>query len=411
MINWSLLGQQTNPGDAFVAGFERAATRSALSQVMQGSDDPRAWGVLSQFAPEMAMRAQNHRYQQDERQRVANARGALSDYVLGNGTPGPLGVALPSNPAAAGVVAPAPGAPVADPPASTPSALSPGAGVLSGAAPAPQPSALGALAPAPAALQPVAASSAELAPKPGEDPWSRAVRLDPEAALEIQGRQFQNQRQRVQLTQDQFELLRDTNEDTLRLLGGIEQVPEAQRPAAWRAAIGEAQSLYGRIGIDVTDRLPAEYDPVAYDRLMRAALKTRDRFAVMNAENRLDWDIEDDEIDNRRADRGMDSLEQYRRDQIRLGMRGQDLTDARGRRGQDITSSDRRRGQDIGSSDRRRGQDQSSSDRRRGQDMRGRGGRGRAGNRGGGTGQNARYRNPQNGKEVEWNGSAWVEVR
>ena len=383
MVNWNLLAPalQSDPGGNFTAAFERGAARGALAQISNGSDDPRAWAILHQLSPETALRMREHQYQQDERRRVAEGRSALADYVLGDsGAETAPGVGVNALAMLPQAVAPTSANGGAAP--GSPDALAQAPNALIGV-PAITPS---------AANLPGSPGSPVLAPK-GSDAWTRAVRSDPDAALQVQGRRFQNQRQRVQLTQDQFELLRDVNEETLRLLGGIEQVPPEQRQAAWTAAIGEARQLYGRIGVDLTDRLPEQYDPATYDRLMRAAMKTRDQFAIRTQERRLDWDIEDDQIDNARADRGMDSLIGYRRGQLENTRRGQDLTHQRGLRGQDLSSADRRRGQDL-----------SSGDRRRGQDLRGSGSRGRGRGRAGGNSARAVL----NGRAIVVRGNRWV---
>lgn len=118
-------------------------------------------------------------------------------------------------------------------------------------------------------------------------------------------------------------------------------------------------------------------------------------------------------------DRDLETVRQAGRASIEAGrremtMRGQDMTDARGRRGQDIGSTDRRYSVDRGSVDRRYSTDTASGDRRRGQDMgsrdrresatfRGAPARGRSG----GTSA-ARIVNPQTGKAMVLRNGKWV---
>lgn len=303
-IDWSLLNNalaRPNPGLLAQQGFERGAVQGALGMLRRDPNNAGALNALMTFAPEVGVQMEERAFRAGERQRVALGRDMTASYLLG----GDAGAAQPQ---AAGAT-----------PKALLATLPPGFGVTA------------------------------------EQARERAIRADPETFLEADGRNTQNQRQRVQLSQEQFELVRDLNEESLRLLGGIEQVPEEQRQAAWEAAIQEAEALYSRFGLNIRDHVPAQYDAATYARLMRTAMKTRDQFAVMNDEARLDWDITDDEADNARADRGMDSLIGYRQGRLGLMARGQDMTDARVRRGQDMSSRDRRRGQDMRPQGRGRG--------------------------------------------------------
>jgi hypothetical protein len=346
IVNWGIAANalaQPNMGQTFQGGFERGMTQGSLHTLSRDPNDPRALNALFAVAPELAIRMEDRRHRLGERAREAEGRGALADYLLGS---------QPS-PAASTGFGPA-----------QPSMTGTNALLAMGAGPA-----------APAS------------------PWERAVRADPAAALQVQGGQLDNQRRGVQLSQDQFELLRDLNEASLQLLGSVQSAPAEQRQAAYEQAIARAQALYGRFGLDLSAlNLPAQYDEATVDGLLRSAMRTRDQFGVMTAERRLDWDIEDDRTDNARADRGLASLDAYRQGQLGNTRRGQDMTDARVRRGQDMRSSDTRRGQDM-----------RSGDTRRGQNMRGRGG-GRGGNA-------AVIVNPQTGQRMILQGGRWVPVQ
>ena len=393
VIDWNLLApaMRSNPGEQFNASFERGMAQGALGRLRRDPNDRNALNALMMANPALALQMEERAHRMGERDRLATGRDMTAHYLLGGDNLG----------SEAGLTAPAtaalPGRPQPAPSALSGSTGSPtGQGALSGLTPG-APAPLGANANAllggvPPGFGVTAAQARE-----------RAIRADPETFLESEGGNTQNARQRVQLSQEQFELMRDLNEQTLQLLGGIGQVPEGQRQAAWEAALQRAEGLYSRFGMNVREHVPAQYDPATYDQLMRSAMKTRDQFAVMSQEDRLEWDIEDDRIDNTRADRGLESLDRHRQGQRSLTARGQDLTHSRGLRGQDIASGDRRRGQDLSDTRGRRGQDMTDARGRRGQDMRGagRGGRGR-----GGAGNNARAM--LNGRPIVVRGNRWV---
>jgi hypothetical protein len=246
---------------------------------------------------------------------------------------------------------------------------------------------------------------------PREVAFERLARTDPESALKVR-QEF------ADLDDQSLKNLNALNESGLRILSGVYD----QR--SYEDAKLRARSLYERFGEDPQglDGLPADYSPETINAMRMEMMSAKDQLGTLRAERKLEWDIEDDEIDNQRADRALEDLSGYRSQQIGLGreriattQRGQDLTDERGRRGQDLSSGDRRRGQDLSDERGRRGQDLANARRLRGQDMTdkrtresaGFSGRGRRGGASAGA-PVARIRNPQTGQVMVLRGGKWV---
>lgn len=220
------------------------------------------------------------------------------------------------------------------------------------------------------------------APSPGAaaaqpSAFRRAAMADPEKAISAQT-------DLAKMSNEQLKAFMDLNTAAFQMLGGVRD------QATYEAGLARIQQMFGQFGLDLSGlNLPAEYSPEVVRELQMVAMNTKDQLGALRAERRLDWDIEDDQIDNTRADRNTDSMISTRQGQLANTRRGQDLTDARTRRGQDVASRDRRRGQDM-----------SSRDRRDSASFQGRGGRGR--------GNAARIVNPQTGEAMVLQNGQWV---
>lgn len=377
-INWALLGQPVDVAGSVQRGFER--------------------GLAFRQAQE------DRQYMLDERDRLRQAREARSAFMLsggGNalaqsafgGVPGAGGPTQPNALTSALRGLPAPGGPPALP---APNALMTD---LMGATPgstswAPPP---------PAAPQaPPSDSSAR------DEAFARFVKLDPEGAATMQREDVRTNFQRLQ----NFERM---NNMGMQLLAGVSD------QASYDRARQQARALYTRYGEDPSaiDQLPAQWTPELSEQLRLQGMSTQRQLTGLLQQTRLHWDIQDDEIDNDRADDALEDISLDRRERRGLTRRGQDLTDSRGRRGQDIASTDRRRGQDLTDARGRRGQDLTDTRGRRGQDLtdsRGRRGqdlrgtgRGGAGRTGGGNG--AIIVNPQTGQRMQLRDGRWVPVQ
>ena len=326
-----------------------------------------------------------------EREREREARSAMSEWLLSQGGPRTnalMGVPPPG----AAAQAPAPG---------QPGALNdlmavPGAQTST----MPQPSALGALT-AQAGGAPTAPGSPRMPAQPMATPqraasqstmpsgpeWERYVRADPSGAMK-------SLLEKQNLTKAQNEALFTQMDMLSRLARGAVDQP------SYEAAIQRAQGM----GID-TSSLPAKFDPAAVNAVELQAMSAKEYLTEQRNDRRVDWDVQDDEADNERADRDVNDRIDDRSERRTLTRRGQDLSDSRARRGQDIADERGRRGQDLANDRGRRGQDLTDTRGRRGQDM---GGRKPA--RGAKTGDGAVIVNPQTGQRMKLQGGKWVPV-
>jgi hypothetical protein len=358
---------------------ERRDLQSAMVRLSSNPDDPEARRVVSALSPASLYALEEATHKRGERQRAGEFRSAHTDYLLGGGgaapnalSPSPTG-APPEQPASAnallGMVAPGAAAP-AEPAPQSGGTVNLDGSVGTAATPVP-----------------TAQNRPSAIDRSGA--WRRMVRADPAGAQKIRG-------ELAKMTSLEVDAINDTNDQALEILATVSD------QSSYEVAKERARAMYQQYGQDpsLLDTLPADYSPDTIHSLRTQAMETKDLLAALRQDRKLEWDIQDDEIDNERDDRNVDSQVGYREGQLANTRRGQDLTDSRGRRGQDIGSRDRQRGQDIGSRDRTRGQDQSSADRRRGQDLRRRG-RGRAGNA-------ARIINPQTGQAMVLRGNKWV---
>lgn len=233
----------------------------------------------------------------------------------------------------------------------------------------------------------------------------RLAQADPSRAFALEDRE------KAARAQD-LENMHKLNAASGRLLAGVSD------QASYENAMGRMKRMFARFGESMDDyEVPSTYDPNYVQRLRMSALDIDKQLAAERGSKRLEWDIEDDQLDNDRADRNTDSVIADRSARRDITVRGQNLSDARSRRGQDIADARGRRGQDIASSDRRRGQD--VTDRRLRETGRGRksptsplestsspakspGGQGQKFSR--------TATDPKTGKQVGWNGSSWVPV-
>jgi len=127
------------------------------------------------------------------------------------------------------------------------------------------------------------------------------------------------------------------DEYIMRVLGAAHDQPSYDR------AKSIAARLYGRFGLDLSDLgLPDTYSDDLPDVFRMQGATPSQQLMADNRNRRLDWDMEDDTIDNARADRGLDdlinhrgeqraSLDRYRQQRIATTQRGQDMADRRQR--------------------------------------------------------------------------------
>ena len=199
------------------------------------------------------------------------------------------------------------------------------------------------------------------APDAASGPWDRYVRADPKGALQYRKDQFSQ-------TKARFDLAHRVNDASLEMLGGVYD------QASYDRAKQSARALYEQYGTNFDDlNLPEAYSPEMVRSLQMRAMDARHQMTAMLAEHRLQWNQDDDQLDNARADRNTDSL----------------ITDRTSRRGEA-----------------RRYHDQADGSRRRGQDM-----RPATRSVGGRRGAARPTATGPNGEKVEFDGKAWVPVQ
>jgi hypothetical protein len=442
-INWGLFDSNVDVPGKFFEGMERGRQwrdrrelRNALAAYSDNPNDPVARRTIMALNPQVGVTLEDQAYQRSERERATQARSALSGYLLSSRARqrsafdpwapkagevtvsiDPEGKVRRSQPPVrtlaegigeSGSVPFQPSAFGAEPPMG--SGMARGAGMVATVPDAENPS------PAPAAALPTSAPgqhgtvmlgntparprALSRMPEMGPDnpDWERYVEADPSGAMKVM-------LSRQDLTKAENEALLSQMEVIARLARGAVDQP------SYEAALAEAASL----GLN-TSHLPREFDPTAVNAMELRALSGKEYLTEQRNDRRLEWDIQDDEFDNARDDRNVDSQVSTRAGQLANTRRGQDLTDARGRRGQDLSDSRGRRGQDMTDARGRRGQDVTDARGRRGQDVTDRRGRdsasfqGRSGKGGRGAG-GAVIVNPATGEKMQLKDGKWVAVR
>jgi len=259
--------------------------------------------------------AQQRAQQEREQQRIASARGAAGEYFRSR---------YNANQQEATTSAPAT-APMADAPGASPPLAAPTSMAGSGAA---QPASAAGLVELGMARNPQMAS-------PSRAALDRVSQFDPAMAFELEA----NERKAAK---DDLEFEHQLN------MAGINYFARARDQASYNLMKGKAARLLAAHGRDIDELgLPDKYDPEVVQSLLISSLDYDKQLAAQRSRDRLEWDIQDDEADNVRADRDIDSRMTDRDERRNLISRNISLTDSRGRRGQDISSADRRRGQDL----------------------------------------------------------------
>lgn len=306
-IDWGTLGP-VDIGASFNAGLatgretaREMMLQDALRAYSSNPDDPRALVLLRRVDPQLAASVEDAAFQRGERGRATEARAALSDYLLagrGGAAPNALGGNRepmprpldggPSAPRVAGLAGDS-----STPPQPMQNALAPQAITALSAMPAD---------PGPGAVPPMTGARAAA--------YERLVRADPETALEAGTAE-------AQMTRAQFEMAKEINDFAMQQLAGVSD------QASYDAARSRVRGLWEQYGIDpaAIDQLPAQWSPEVQRQLQLQGMDTNEQLARIFQERRLEWDIEDDEIDNQ-------ALEDFRSETIRVRERGQDISSA-----------------------------------------------------------------------------------
>ena len=324
--NWGLLGGNNNAlllaQQGFQTGQQTARQRAldnALRGISENPDDAEALSMLWRIDPRLAATVEDQNFQRSERARLSEGRQAQADFLLGTGNESPTATLLGG---------------------SSPAGAPPQQNALAGS----QQNAL--TAPSartqqmiPPGFQDTDPNSPPQAPQEaGRSAWERAVRADPSGSVQLRQRM-------AQMTDQEVQAYSSINARAIQELHG------ARDQESWEAGLARMEQTFARFGLGAPE-LPREFSPEVRDNAIRTTLQAKDLLADERADRRLEWDIEDDQIDN-------EALADYRSEAIRVRERDQD-----------IDSSDRRYGIERSSEDRRYGIDRASRDRRRNADVR-----------------------------------------
>lgn len=285
--------------------------RTALAAHAANPGNPEALRVIAAINPQMAAGLEDQAYQRQERQRAGEFRSAFGDYVAARPQPNALGSlvtgpAIPVRPTDDKYQEPTMG-----PPPEFSVAVKRGAPTQNALAPS----------------QPVA-FAVPAGPDPRIAARERALRADPEKFLTYEGK-------RLDIDADRLKQLRALNESAMQILGGVHD------DATMQAGKVRARAMYQQFGVptDFIDQIPDAYSPELVRSFQMQGMDTAKQLAAVARENKLGWDVEDDLLDNERADRNTDSQIETREGQLALG---QDRN-AIARERNDLTRTDPRR--------------------------------------------------------------------
>jgi hypothetical protein len=296
-------------GGAIWKSYEHSAEQARVREARRAAaaamgGDQNALLKLYALDPAMGASTEDALYQRSERTRASEYRGALGDYMTGGGQQAPgagqnalMGYGMPGGGAATNL---------APPPQTARSVGSPGFAPPSGSSVATP--GIGDNIPG----NPPAASIGNR-----QDAMTRAMRANPEGFLTFQGKQ-------LQVNEGQLKQLRTIHDFGMQLLGGVHD------QASYDAAKAQASQFYQQHGMQLPE-LPPQYAPEVIHDLQMQGMETDKQLQAIVRENRLNWDMEDDRLDNARADENADSLESYRRGQLSNTRRGQDMRGNGGR--------------------------------------------------------------------------------
>lgn len=291
-IDWSVLAQRPDIGQAFRQGFDRGRTRSALGTLARDPGNPDALATLYQVDPASAARMESVGRERVQWTQQQDALAAQRNYITSRYGGGATATATP-NALSGASTSPTP----------------PGKDVTIGAGhTAPPTQTLDALAPASSPSPILAAPAAPPSSPPGGDrdaAWLAYAQADPAGAMKARQDEMEWQSSRLKLRKAELEEHQTVNTEAMRLLNGVTD------QASYDRARADAEQLYATYGYDFPD-LPAEYHPELVNALRARSLEMKDAIAADLAERKFGWQQQDDRLDNARADRSEGRQEYYR---------------------------------------------------------------------------------------------------
>ena len=126
--------------------------------------------------------------------------------------------------------------------------------------------------------------------------WERYARADPGGAIDYS-------KHLASLDKSQFEMTQHLSNEGFKIIAGVHD------QASYDQAKQRAVALYGQYGMNLEHlNLPDQYTPELGRDLQMQAMNTHSQVEVAARQKKLEWDEEDDRLDNSRADRNTDSL-------------------------------------------------------------------------------------------------------
>lgn len=306
-VSFAGLPNPAAPALAFQAGLEdgraqreKRELRGALARFSANPDDTGALSEVLARNPDLGLKLSEY---QDKRM----FRGALSDYLAGNGM---VGGSAPMQPTRPGV--PMGSVPALVPPvrpgASFGEAFEPSRQEIQTAAPE-QP-------PAPDIAPDLSAVLGEPQTK-RDHAFLKMLKSDPVQALKIQSTLRENFVDRLKGEHDFYGM-------------AVEELGRVTDETGWQAGLQRLRPLAQALGSDLST-VPATYPgPEGVKQLMESALPTKERLDyLMRAANT--------DVDNERADRNTDSMIETREQRVGEYRRNNRERTANQRRGQDLT--------------------------------------------------------------------------
>jgi hypothetical protein len=341
-INWGLLGRPIDMAGVVNQGFQhgqqmgrRRAVEQALDTLARDGSNVDALANLTALAPEEAYRFQAAGRASNDYARGERYRSALANYMAPGRAPAPNALAVQP---AQNALGPTPGrtqAPGAEGPQSTRTQMVPG--TLDALAPPSQADEIVVQGRRPVPMPP--------APRaPGGDGWADVVAADPIKAMEASHDIWGSR-------EDHLKDWQHVSTAAMRLMAGVHD------QAGYDRGKETARHLYESYGVPFPDNLPDQYSPDVIRDLQMQQLDAEDQVRAALSEKKFEWQRQDDLLDNQRQDRDTNSRITDRDQRRGLTVRGQNLTDARGRYATGVASADRRRGQDMAQATAIRGQD------------------------------------------------------
>lgn len=265
-INWGILSQFENPGNAFMQGVEKGEEikakremRGALAGLAANPDDPQYVNALMPYKPELAIKIGADQRERADKQAFGQA--AVRYYQANNQQPVDNdGDGLP-----------------------------------------------------------------DLVPQTDADQeFLTMLAKDPTKAFSIKSDLHDAARKRIDFVDKAYD----------RAIRALGSVTDAQ---SYGLAYNQFATDMARLGVEVPASVPREYPgPDGIRQLLTSALDAKEQIAAIDRRDRIEWDQEDDRIDNARADRREASMDQDRGARRDIQRRGQDIRDATQRRGQDM---------------------------------------------------------------------------